>query len=66
MTGTQKRNEIKARIMDGGFTVGRVIVESKYTALRNYLNGGEIQSDNLFEVESALDRLGAAKESESK
>ena len=62
MTGKRKRNEIKKRMTAGGITAGAVIRESKYTALRNYLNGNEIQSDNLFAVESALARL----ESENK
>jgi hypothetical protein len=61
MTGKRKRNEIKKRMTDGEITAGAVIRESKYTAFRNYLNGGDIKADNLFEVESALDRLEAEK-----
>jgi len=57
MTGEEKRHEIKLRIENGGFTAGAVIVESKYTALRNYLNGNPIGYDNLLKVENALDRM---------
>lgn len=61
MTPEDKRAEIKLRIENGGFTVGAVIVESKYTALRNYLTGGEIGYSTLLKVEQALDRMEAAK-----
>lgn len=62
MTPTKTRNKIKKRIEDGSFTVGKVIVESKYTGLRKYLDGGEISHSHLYDVEQALTRLEAEKD----
>ena len=57
MTPRQRRNKIVRRIKAGDFTVGRVIMESGYTGLRAYLNGGNITDENIYAVEQALNRL---------
>ena len=61
MTGKRKATEIKKRIIAGGFTVGKVIVESRYTGLRQFLQTGKIELGNLDKVEEALGRLEAEK-----
>ena len=66
MTPEQRRNKIKERIVQGGFSVSRVVRESDYTGLPQYLNGGaDGQDSKLYAVEQALDRLEDAKAKES-
>jgi hypothetical protein len=62
MTPDKQRELIKERMTSLGVNACRLILESKYTGLRAYLNGGKITTDNLWEVEQALDRMEATKD----
>lgn len=61
MSPKEKRAEIQMRIDDGGFSINQVVMESKYTNLPKYLQGADIQSEKLYDVEQALDRMAEAK-----
>lgn len=61
MTTDEERDAIKKRMTDGSFNACQVILESKYTGLRAFLNGGNITVDNLNSVRQALARLEASK-----
>jgi hypothetical protein len=61
MTTEQERNKIKKRMEVAGIKAGPLIMESKYTALRNFLNGEGITVDKLNDLKQALTRLEGAK-----
>lgn len=61
MTTNEERDEIKRRMTEGEFNACQVILESKHTGLRHFLQGGDITVTKLNDVKSALDRLEAGK-----
>jgi len=58
MSPEEKRKQIADIIDKHGFSVNSVVLESRYTNLHLYLAGkADISSQNLYNVEQALDRL---------
>lgn len=61
MTPDKQRDHIKMAMAEAGLTAGAVIIESKFTGLRHYLNDGNITDVNLYAVKQAIKRLTERK-----
>ena len=62
MSPAQRRTNIIIKMEDLGVTVHKLIIESKYSGVRGYVEGWtKAQDEHVYNMEQALDRLEASK-----